>query len=396
MKNRLIAAVLIVALMAALCACQGRAYDKAVSLYEDGQYEEALAAFEDLGEYEDASDRVLACKYAIALGEKDAGNYDAAIAQFEELGAYSDAAEQILACKYAAALREKDAGNYDAAIAQFEALGEYSDAAGQIPACRYASAVALHGEGKDKEAIEIFLALGDYEDSAAQIAACLKTSPALLDKYPEYYDTYPEIALQAAEVGDTVLFGSYEQDNDTKNGTERIEWLVLAKEDNRILVISKCILDAFCYSIIYTNPNWEYCMVRPWLNYDFMRDAFNEKQSSMILTTEVTPDKHPDFDIDQGNSTEDKVFLLSCAEAESYFADNDARICASTEYANQRGNSSISAWWLRTGSTTDSVQTACIVLKELGMIYGNRGALTNLQLGIRPAMWVSLEPAVAP
>lgn len=35
--------------------------------------------------------------------------------------------------------------------------------------------------------------------------------------------------LEKAKVGDTVVFGSYEQDNNTKNGKEEIEWLVLKK-----------------------------------------------------------------------------------------------------------------------------------------------------------------------
>ena len=36
-------------------------------------------------------------------------------------------------------------------------------------------------------------------------------------------------------MGDYVFFGTYEQDNDTANGKEGIEWLVLAKENNRSL-----------------------------------------------------------------------------------------------------------------------------------------------------------------
>ena len=46
-----------------------------------------------------------------------------------------------------------------------------------------------------------------------------------------------------AKPGDIVIFGSYEQDNDESNGTEDIEWLVLAREDNKALLISKYALD---------------------------------------------------------------------------------------------------------------------------------------------------------
>lgn len=44
--------------------------------------------------------------------------------------------------------------------------------------------------------------------------------------------------IRSAEVGDIVTFGTYEQDSGTSNSKEDIEWLVLAKENNRILVIS--------------------------------------------------------------------------------------------------------------------------------------------------------------
>ena len=39
-------------------------------------------------------------------------------------------------------------------------------------------------------------------------------------------------------VGDTVVFGSYEQDNDKSNGTEPIEWIVLDEKGGRYLLLS--------------------------------------------------------------------------------------------------------------------------------------------------------------
>ena len=54
--------------------------------------------------------------------------------------------------------------------------------------------------------------------------------------------------LKSAEPGDTFEFGKYEQDNDLSNGKERIEWIILEKEDNRILAISKYVLDGKSYN----------------------------------------------------------------------------------------------------------------------------------------------------
>lgn len=53
--------------------------------------------------------------------------------------------------------------------------------------------------------------------------------------------------IKTANVGDIIVFGTYEQDNNISNGKENIKWLVLAKENNRVLVISDKALDSvFC------------------------------------------------------------------------------------------------------------------------------------------------------
>ena len=45
------------------------------------------------------------------------------------------------------------------------------------------------------------------------------------------------------QVGDTVVFGHYEQDNDLSNGKEPIEWIVVTRYGNRYLLISKKVLN---------------------------------------------------------------------------------------------------------------------------------------------------------
>ena len=63
---------------------------------------------------------------------------------------------------------------------------------------------------------------------------------------PQYY----EILLSRASAGDTVSFGSYEQDVDESNGKEEIKWIVLEKEADRILVISESVLDHQPYNTV--------------------------------------------------------------------------------------------------------------------------------------------------
>ena len=140
-----------------------------------------------------------------------------------------------------------------------------------------------------------------------------------------------------AEVGQTISFGSYEQDNNTSNGKEEIEWIVLAKEGNRMLVTSKYGLDCQQYNTEDEDVTWETCTLRKWLNGTFLNDAFSGDERSQISMTKVTADKNPEYDTDPGKDTEDKVFLLSIPEAEKYFSTDDERVLKPTEYAVEEG-----------------------------------------------------------
>ena len=70
---------------------------------------------------------------------------------------------------------------------------------------------------------------------------------------------YESILLSRAQVGDYVEFGSYEQDAISSNGKENIEWLVLAREGNQMLVISKYALDCQQYNTSSISVTWETC-----------------------------------------------------------------------------------------------------------------------------------------
>ena len=199
-------------------------------------------------------------------------------------------------------------------------------------------------------------------------------------------------------IGDCITFGTYEQDNDTSNGKEDIEWLVLDKEDDRILVISKYSLDSQKYNEVGESATWKTCSLRNWLNANFMDSAFSSDEKSQIMTSTVTADKNPNYDTSPGNNTEDKVFLLSIPEVNQYFDSDEARRCAPTDYAIAQGASvdnyyfttngeATCPWWLR--SPGSSSRNAAIVLDGGSVVYGgHRGS--NETCGVRPALWISL------
>lgn len=78
------------------------------------------------------------------------------------------------------------------------------------------------------------------------------------------------------KVGDYVTFGSYEQDNDTSNGKEPVEWLVLDVQSDKALLLSKYVLDEKAYNDEEIYVTWEGCSLRNWLNNDFTNSAFTK------------------------------------------------------------------------------------------------------------------------
>ena len=88
---------------------------------------------------------------------------------------------------------------------------------------------------------------------------------------------------QTVDMADAKLkFGHYEQDNDTSNGPEEIEWRVLAAEGSRVLVISEYALDVKKYNAGSVGITWENCTLREWLNGEFFQTAFNSGEQGIL------------------------------------------------------------------------------------------------------------------
>ena len=217
---------------------------------------------------------------------------------------------------------------------------------------------------------------------------------AAVAKYgQEYVD-----AFYALNVGDTLVFGSYEQDNDTTNGKEDIEWLVLVKENNRILVVSDKALDCKPYNQSWDCVTWETCSLRNWLNNDFINAAFTAEERAMIPTVTVSADMNPEHNTNPGNATKDKVFLLSIVEAEKYFTSDEARKCVPTEYAISNGaytsdsytegGKATYLWWLRSPGYSQ-IYAAFVDID--GNVYEHGYFVNYDDLAVRPAMWITID-----
>lgn len=204
-------------------------------------------------------------------------------------------------------------------------------------------------------------------------------------------ETIKKYDIEKLNIGDEIVFGRYEQDDNRSNDGEEIEWTILDKQGDRVLVISKYVLEGSRYNDDYMDVTWEQSLVREWLNTEFINDAFSESEQAMIPKVLVTADKNPEYDSDPGNDTEDKIFLLSVPEVEKYFASDEERLCTPTDGAKARKADVNSAtgycfWSLRTPGNNN---TCNAVVYSTGEIY-NWGHGTGNMGSVRPAMWIEM------
>lgn len=195
---------------------------------------------------------------------------------------------------------------------------------------------------------------------------------------------------------ETYTFGSYEQDGDSSNGKEPIEWLVLDRDGDRALLLSKYALDYQSFMPFYepvTEPyTWESCSLRRWLNGTFLNAAFSADERQRLLTTTVITSPGSLHRSDGPITTEDRVFLLSNTEVYAYFASEAATAAEYTAYALSEnpwpGNAAAPGaadWWLR---TTDGYDHPDGVYAD-GRV--GEGARAYEGEYVRPAIWISVD-----
>lgn len=302
--------------------------------------------------------------------------------------------------KYQQAWTLRENGKYDEAIAAFEELGEYSDAKAQITETKHQQATNLNAFGKYDEAYAIYVTLTGYKD---------------VDKLLTEDDNIVAVikALEARDakftVGNYVTFGEYPQTTAGEDMTP-IEWLVLARDGDKALLISRYGLDAQPYNKDHTSVTWETCTLRTWLNGTFYNKAFSSAEQAAILTTSVDNSKYQCYSgwsTNGCNNTQDKVLLLSYAEANKYFGvtydnrRNTKSRVAPTAYAIAQGayadsfrrtadGTAAGQWWLRSPGLYHQDYAASVLTDgsfdghDVSSDYGS----------VRPALWVNIEADV--
>ena len=200
--------------------------------------------------------------------------------------------------------------------------------------------------------------------------------------------------IRAAEIGDVVYLGAYEQDNDLTNGTEPIEWVVLDKMAGRLLLMSRYGLDRIPFNTAEAFVTWDQSSVLTWLNNTFYYSAFTGAERAMLMTSVQPTDTNPYFDTDPGEATTERLFLANIAEVAKYLPMEEDRLCQATPYAIERGAVIDKAtdnclWWLRSPGFDASAATR--VLMDGRINYCGYRVQSDRQV-VRPFVWVTFDP----
>ncbi len=216
-------------------------------------------------------------------------------------------------------------------------------------------------------------------------------------------------SVKEVSVDDIITFGHYEQDNNLDNGPEPIEWIVLDVQDGKALLLSKYGLETMKYNLPTDIITWENCDLRTWLNSSFVNKAFTKEEQSAIQLTEVDNSEaqgYSQWHTLGGNNTQDKVFLLSYAEANRYLdvslenKNNQKARVAPTVYALEKrcyikndyqtaDGQPAGWWWLRSPGYTQ--YTVADVLHSGSLDYNN---MNDSSAVVRPALWVDLGSGI--
>ena len=196
-------------------------------------------------------------------------------------------------------------------------------------------------------------------------------------------------------VGDRFAFGRYAPTGETESAP--VFWTVLAAEPDRMLVLAEKILDMQPYHNTETPVRWEDCDLRRWLNDYFLNTAFCDQERRQIWVPESAEDPMGDllwqlFGMETVTAQiQDQVFLLNGTDLDAYFPHEGlfyTGLSTTATEAVEKMSGSDLCWWLRSsmqGSPFAYIVSPCDSVGASRIDGSNRN-------GVRPAMWLRLEP----
>lgn len=258
--------------------------------------------------------------------------------------------------KYNEAVTLRDSGSIDAAYEIFEELGNFKDCEELRNEIDYFRVDQLLTSHSWEEAYLLLSKISGYKDSA-DIMKQLETDR-------------PYLSILLAKNGDVVTLGEYEQDNNTSNGKEPIEWIVLHNEDGEVYLLSKYILDAQQFNATDVKE----CSLDDWLKTTFSKNAFESINDDILTRVGILQE----IDIDNYGMTKEQI----TAKYTKYALAQDPK----------RGYASGLMWWLIEDTLFNGGgHISAPVVWENGS-HGNYSCNVTDRCGVRPAVWLFADP----
>ncbi len=390
----------------------------------EDEFRKAAMRFAEIPGFQDASkmkeeclDRVKDIIYHLAkdkMMENTFDGYEDAIKIFNQIREWSDSLKQAENCRKAidqlkvktyakakeAFLAATTSQQYESASILLETIKGYKEADLLAEVCRNAAKKANEHEIFINVMYNLFY---DNQKGYADSLQRLETISGWrnVESVERFYEWLKvqnyEIRfgerikkIANAKIGEIVQFGRYFQD---KNGMEKttIDWRVLAREKNRLLLIGERVLECKRYNETDKNITWQHCTLKRWLNEFFIKEAFNNEEMKLIVGNNTQIDETVMNDLNRVMNT-DKVFLLTIEEAKKYFASDKDRGCKATEYAENKNvkidENNNCPWFLCSSGIFSS---------DVAIVHGNGSidtfgyAVSDDGVGVRPALWVILN-----
>lgn len=225
-----------------------------------------------------------------------------------------------------------------------------------VPTNKYNEAVTLRDSGSWEEAYLLFSKINGYKDSA--------------DIIKQMETERPYLSIWLAKNGDIVTLGEYEQDNNTSNGKEPIEWIVLHNEDDGVYLLSKYVLDAQPFNTTAVAE----CSLNEWLKTTFSKTAFASVGDDVIT----------------------RVGILPKTDIDNYVITKEQRIAEHTKYAldqyPQYGYTGDLVWWLIESTLHDARGQIIAPVVDSNGSYEINIRDVICRCGVRPAVWLFADP----
>lgn len=146
--------------------------------------------------------------------------------------------------------------------------------------------------------------------------------------YTKHLNWKPTISI-----GKKLFFGNYPFE---ENGEHRkIEWEIIDIKDGNALLLSTYCIDAHNYDD--KTCIWQKSSLNRWLESEFKNNAFSNKENSSIVYTNNETSYNSVNGTDSGNSTTDRIFILSAEQIKRLRLTKEIRISKATPYAKKNG-----------------------------------------------------------